>query len=84
MLSRRDFLHLAACAGISVAIPGCASSPPLRRDTFPDFGGPDQPYLGLATSMRQEHDYEAVLEGKVPSGLRGRGQEGARGTLLAN
>ncbi len=71
MILRRDFLRLAAGAGISLAVPGCASSPPLRRDTFPDFGDPDRPYLGLATSLHQEHDYEAVVEGKVPHELRG-------------
>lgn len=71
MLSRRGFLSLAAGAGLSLAVPGCASSPPLRRDTFPDFGDADRPYLGLATSLRQEHDYEATVEGKVPPALRG-------------
>jgi len=71
LLSRRDFLHLAAGAGISLAVPGCASSPPLSRGTFPDFGDPDRPYLGLATSLRQEHDYEAVVEGKIPHDLHG-------------
>jgi len=71
VIGRRDFLRLAAAAGVSLALPGCALSPPLRRDTFPEFGGPGQPYLGLATSLRREHDYETVVEGKVPPELRG-------------
>jgi all-trans-8'-apo-beta-carotenal 15,15'-oxygenase len=71
MLTRRDFLRLATCAGLSLAVPGCGLSPPLKRDLFPDFGDPDTPYLGLATTLRQEHDYEARVEGTVPQGLRG-------------
>jgi len=71
MLTRRDFLRLSAGAGLSLALPGCGLSPPLKRDVFPDFGTPDTPYLGLATSLREEHDYEARIEGAVPPGLRG-------------
>jgi all-trans-8'-apo-beta-carotenal 15,15'-oxygenase len=71
MIGRRDFLRLAAATGASLALPGCALSPPLRRDAFPGFGGPGQPYLGLAATLRGEHDYEAVVEGKIPPELRG-------------
>ncbi len=71
MLTRRDFFRLAGGAGLSLVVPGCASSPPLRRDTFHDFGGPGQPYLGLVTSLRGEHDYEARVEGTLPRELRG-------------
>jgi len=71
MLTRRDFLRLTAGAGLSLSLPGCGLSPPLSRDVFPDFGGPDTPYLGLATSLREEHDYEALVEGTIPQGLRG-------------
>jgi all-trans-8'-apo-beta-carotenal 15,15'-oxygenase len=71
MLSRRDFLRLTTGAGLSLALPGCGLSPPLKRDVFPDFGGPDTPYLGLATTLRQEHDYDARVEGAVPPELRG-------------
>lgn len=71
MLTRRDFLHLAGLTGLSLALPGCAASPPLRKDVFPDFGDPGHPYLGLATSLREEHDYEARVEGAVPPEPRG-------------
>jgi len=71
MLTRRDFLRLLAGTGISLTVPGCGLSPPLRRDVFPDFGGPAKPYLGLATSLREEHDYQARVEGAVPPELRG-------------
>ena len=71
MLTRRDFLRLIAGVGVSLALPGCAASPPLRRDVFPDFGDPDTPYLGLATSLREEHDYETRMEGAIPRQLRG-------------
>lgn len=71
MIRRREFLHLAGGALLSLAMPGCAASPPLRKDVLPDFGGPDRPWLGLATSLREEHVYEAVLEGRLPDTLRG-------------
>ncbi|HLO26078.1 MAG TPA: twin-arginine translocation signal domain-containing protein, partial [Geobacteraceae bacterium] len=48
MLTRRDFLHLAGLAGVSLAVPGCAASPPLRTAPFPGLGDPARPYLGLA------------------------------------
>ena len=71
MLTRRDFLHLAGLTGLSLALPGCAASPPLRKDIFPEFGDPGHPYLGLATSLREEHDYETRVEGAVPPEVRG-------------
>lgn len=71
MLTRRNFMKLCSGAGISLMLPGCAVSPPLRKDIFPDFGSPDRPYLGLATSLREEHDYEARVEGTIPAELRG-------------
>jgi all-trans-8'-apo-beta-carotenal 15,15'-oxygenase len=71
MLTRRDFLNVIAGVGVSLTLPGCAVSPPLRRDIFPDFGAPDTPYLGLATSLREEHNYETRVEGTLPRQLRG-------------
>jgi len=70
MITRREFL---ACSGSSAIalLSGCAASPPLPGDRFRDFGGPDQPYLGLATSLPEEYDYAAVVEGAIPSDLRG-------------
>jgi len=70
MMTRREFL---ACSGSSAIalLSGCAASPPLPKAGFRDFGGPDQPFLGLATSLAEEHDYAALVEGALPSGLRG-------------
>ena len=71
MPTRREFLRLAGGAGLALALPGCGASPPLRKGVFTDFGSPTRPYLGLATSLRAEHDYEARVEGAVPPELRG-------------
>ncbi|HML77223.1 carotenoid oxygenase family protein [Geobacter sulfurreducens] len=70
-MNRRDFLKNAGLAGIALGLPGCARSLPFGRDVFPDFGDDARPYLGLATSLREEHDYEARAEGTIPAGLRG-------------
>jgi all-trans-8'-apo-beta-carotenal 15,15'-oxygenase len=72
MLSRRQLLLLAGeAAAASLALSGCATSPPLKKDVFEDFGDPSRPYLGLATSLREEHSYEARVEGTIPAQLRG-------------
>lgn len=70
MMTRREFI---ACSGSSVLalLSGCAASQPLSMAGFHDFGTPDQPYLGLATSLPDEYDYAAVVDGKIPPGLRG-------------
>ena len=57
MLSRRQFLGLAGGATVSLALQGCAVSPPVRKDIFPEFGDPARPYLGLATSLREEQKH---------------------------
>ena len=71
MLSRRQLLLLSAEAAASLALSGCAASPPLKKEVFADYGDPARPYLGLATSLRQENDYPATLEGDLPDALRG-------------
>jgi all-trans-8'-apo-beta-carotenal 15,15'-oxygenase len=71
MLTRRDFLQLAGGTAVSLALPGCGASPPLRKDLFPEFGDPARPYLGLVTSLREEHDYAARVEGTLPPELKG-------------
>jgi all-trans-8'-apo-beta-carotenal 15,15'-oxygenase len=70
MLTRREFLACGCSATVGVAT-GCVASPPLPKAEFTDFGSPDQPYLGLATSLRQEYDYAADLYGALPAGLAG-------------
>jgi all-trans-8'-apo-beta-carotenal 15,15'-oxygenase len=71
MLSRRQLLIVGAEAAASLALSGCASSPPLQKEVFADFGDSSRPYLGLATTLREEHSYEARVEGKIPPELRG-------------
>ena len=71
MISRRRFLRVAGRAATALLLPGCAASPPFKKEIFPDFGDAERPYLGLATSLREEHDYEARVEGVIPAGLRG-------------
>ena len=71
MLSRRQLLLLGGEAAASLALSGCAASPPLEKDVFADFGDPARPYLGLATSLREEHSYRARVEGTLPVQLRG-------------
>jgi all-trans-8'-apo-beta-carotenal 15,15'-oxygenase len=58
---------------VSHGIPGIAGVciSPRSVKIFPEFGDPARPYLGLATSLREEYDYEARVEGKVPAELRG-------------
>ncbi|ABB32671.1 Carotenoid oxygenase [Geobacter metallireducens RCH3] len=70
-INRRDFLKLAGAGGLALALPGCAGNLPLPKEVFPDFGDSGRPWLGLATSLREEHDYEARIEGTIPSALRG-------------
>ncbi|HJV64380.1 MAG TPA: carotenoid oxygenase family protein [Geomonas sp.] len=71
MLSRRQLLACGAQAAGSLALAGCAVSPPLRKDVFPDFGDAAHPYLGLATTLSTEHSYQARVDGALPAELRG-------------
>ena len=71
MLSRRELLVLAATTAGASLLPGCASSPLLRDDHFSAFGDAARPYLGLATSLYEEQDYRAEVEGRLPRELVG-------------
>jgi all-trans-8'-apo-beta-carotenal 15,15'-oxygenase len=71
MINRRDFLKLLGGTSLALALPGCAFSPLLPKNSFTDFGDNEHPYLGLATSLYREYDYEARVEGKIPETLRG-------------
>ena len=70
-ITRRDFLRLAGGSGLALALPGCAASPPLSVERFPGPGDAAHPYLGLAASLHEEHDYEARVEGAIPPAIRG-------------
>lgn len=70
MITRREFLAGSGSAAIAL-LSGCVASPPLSEAGFRDFGGPGQPYLGLATSLPQEYGYAAEVQGTIPAGLRG-------------
>ncbi|MDH4231131.1 MAG: carotenoid oxygenase family protein [Nitrospirota bacterium] len=72
MLTRRGFLQLSGAAGFSLLLNGCsAKSLPLSAIDPDESRLRDMPFLGLAESLTEEYDYEAVVEGKVPDGLRG-------------
>lgn len=77
MLSRRQLLLLAGEAAGAGLLAGCAVSPLLLKEQFSDFGDQARPYLGLATSLREEPDYRPRIEGTVPAELSG-------GTLYRN
>lgn len=70
MMTRREFLACSGSTGLALAA-GCAASPPLPSSGFRDFGNSDQPFLGLATSLTEEYDYDAEVKGIMPAGLRG-------------
>lgn len=72
MITRREFLAASASSLVVLGLPGCSSaSPPLQGVEFGDADFRALPVLGLATSLREEHDYEAVVEGQLPARLRG-------------
>ena len=72
MLTRREFFTLTGGCVSAAMLSGCAASNlPLKS---PDFRNQDYkqfPALALATSVTNEYNYEAVVEGRIPSELRG-------------
>jgi len=70
MMTRREFLAGSGTTALAL-LSGCAASPPLPWSGTRNLGGPDQPYLGLATSLAEEYDYDAEVEGALPVALRG-------------
>lgn len=81
MIDRRSFVKNAtALAGLtSLAQLGCARpsqsplalSPGIDAPATPPVGANALSHAGLATSLPEEHDYEAEIEGTLPRGLRG-------------
>ena len=72
MITRREFLATSASSLLSLNLLGCSGgSPPLRGVSFSAADYQALPILGLATSLPEEHDYEATVEGRIPAQLRG-------------
>jgi all-trans-8'-apo-beta-carotenal 15,15'-oxygenase len=72
MMTRRDFLQASGAAGFSLLLQGCsAKSLPLSAIDLNEARRQDMPFLGLAESLTEEYDYEAVVGGKIPDALRG-------------
>lgn len=71
-LSRRAFLSLTGASGLALALPGCRSPQgPLPYAPFRPGDYRSLPALGLATSLYNEYDYPAEVEGSIPTGLHG-------------
>jgi len=65
MMTRRDFLQAAGVAGFSLLLQGCsAKSLPLSATDLNEALRQDMPFLGLAESLTEEYDYEAVVGGR--------------------
>ena len=65
MMTRRDFLQASGAAGFSLLLQGCsAKSLPLSSIDLNEARRQDMPFLGLAESLTEEYDYEAVVGGR--------------------
>ncbi len=73
MITRHQMLKLSGGAAGTLILPACsANSLPLTASGIRELTQqpPGSP-LGLATSLKQEYTYQAVVEGKIPQELRG-------------
>ena len=74
-LGRREFLQLSGMASAAFTLPGLpplARQLPLAARVFPEAGASGAPpWRGFATSLTEEHDYEAEVEGELPPELVG-------------
>jgi all-trans-8'-apo-beta-carotenal 15,15'-oxygenase len=72
MITRRKFIMLSGASAGSILLSGCsAHNLPLKIDEFDDYDFKRFPALGLTTSISQEYNFEAKVEGKIPSELGG-------------
>lgn len=72
MITRRGFLQSCGVASLSFGLYGCAArSLPIRIDQQQYERLTHLPFSGLITSLREEYDYDAEIEGSLPVGLRG-------------
>lgn len=72
MLTRRGFLSLTSGWVSAAMLSGCAASNlPLNSHDFQNQDYKQFPAVALANSVTNEYNYEAVVEGSIPSKLRG-------------
>jgi all-trans-8'-apo-beta-carotenal 15,15'-oxygenase len=72
MLTRREFLSLTGGCVSAALLSGCAASNlPLKSPDFQNLDYKKFPALVLANSVTNEYNYEAVVEGSIPSKLHG-------------
>jgi all-trans-8'-apo-beta-carotenal 15,15'-oxygenase len=72
MFTRREFFTLAGGCVSAAMFSGCAASNlPLKLPDFQDQDYKQFPALALATSVTNEYNYEAIVEGKIPQELQG-------------
>jgi len=68
--TRRELLGLLGTGGLALALPACATSPPLKTSRTAALMDA-QAWGGLATSLLEERAYAPRVEGTIPEGLRG-------------
>jgi all-trans-8'-apo-beta-carotenal 15,15'-oxygenase len=72
MLTRREFLSITGGCVSAAMLSGCAASNlPLKSPGFQNQDYLQFPALALANSVKNEYNYEAVVQGSIPSKLRG-------------
>ena len=71
-MTRREFLLLTGGYAGSMMMSGCAAhNLPIQMNDFNGQGLGRLPVSGLATSLNEEYDYYAKIEGKIPQVLQG-------------
>lgn len=72
-MRRRTFLSAGIGSAAALALPGCASprGPIDAADVHERLQAAGFSWLGLVTSLPEEHDYLAEVEGRIPDDLRG-------------
>lgn len=68
--TRREPLGLVGTSGLALALPGCATSPPLKSGWTAAVMDTEA-WGGLAPSLIEEKSYAPRVEGALPKGLRG-------------
>ncbi len=72
MISRREFISLMGCSALALSLPGCSFGPrDLRGIESDPRVWQDNPLFGLATSIDDEYDYQADVEGSIPDYIQG-------------